>query len=474
MDIWDASDQFRFVYQTLNGDGEIIARVDNLENTDGWAKAGIMIREDLAGDAPNVLVATTPGNGTTFQWRATRGGDSASTAGFAGPARKWVRLVRSGNTFTGYYSANGTAWTLLRTTAVSMPSQVYIGLAVTSHNPSATATAAFSNVIVTGPFTTQSQISTTTTPANDTGLQSSPLIRPEAPSRSRVIVSMAGDYDGDGKADLATYLPATGEWHVVMSGANYATGIVTRWGTATDLPVSGDYDGDRRTDIAYYRPSTGIWSILTSSTNYTKHVDVLLGAQGDMPVPGDFDGDRLTDLAVYSPATGQWRIVTSTSQYTAEIVIGFGGAGDCPVPGDYDGDGKTDPAVYRPSTGEWRILQSSTNYATNVTIVLGTSSDVLVPADYDGDGVTDIAVYEPSTGRWQVQLSSHHFKTIVIARLGGVTDVPAPLDYDGDGKADVAVVHRGAWQILYTTAGYASYLSVASAGDADVPLTTRP
>ena len=109
-----------------------------------------------------------------------------------------------------------------------------------------------------------------------------------------------------------------------MSGANYATGIVTRWGTATDLPVPGDYDGDRRTDIAYYRPSTGIWSILTSSTNYTKHVDVLLGAARDVPVPGDFDGDGLTDVAVYSPAQGNGGSSTSTSHYTAETVIVFG------------------------------------------------------------------------------------------------------------------------------------------------------
>ena len=45
VDIWDVADQFRFVYQPLDGDGEIVARVESLQATDVWAKAGVMMRE---------------------------------------------------------------------------------------------------------------------------------------------------------------------------------------------------------------------------------------------------------------------------------------------------------------------------------------------------------------------------------------------------------------------------------------------
>ena len=135
VDIWDTTDQFRFVYQALNGDGSIVARVDSLQNTDPWAKAGVMIREDLTGNAPNAMVPQTAANGTTVQWRTTRGGPSGYQGGFPGTAPQWVRLVRAGNTFSGYYSANGSAWTLMQHDTVAMPAQVYIGLAVTSHNP---------------------------------------------------------------------------------------------------------------------------------------------------------------------------------------------------------------------------------------------------------------------------------------------------------------------------------------------------
>ena len=51
VDIWGTSDQFRFVYQQLTGNGEIIARVTSLTNTDPWAKAGVMVREDLTANA---------------------------------------------------------------------------------------------------------------------------------------------------------------------------------------------------------------------------------------------------------------------------------------------------------------------------------------------------------------------------------------------------------------------------------------
>jgi regulation of enolase protein 1 (concanavalin A-like superfamily) len=152
VDIWNTSDQFQFVYQTLNGDGQIVALVDSLQNTNPWAKAGVMIRQDLTGGAANVMAAVTAGNGMTFQQRVTEGGASTyNNAGFSGVAPYWVQLVRSGNTFTGYYSASGTGWILMGTTTIPMASQVYIGLAVTSHNPALTANATFSNVTITAP-----------------------------------------------------------------------------------------------------------------------------------------------------------------------------------------------------------------------------------------------------------------------------------------------------------------------------------
>jgi len=159
VDIWDASDQFRFVYQTLDGDGTIIARVASLQAADPWTKAGVMIREDLTGNAPNAVAQVTSANGMIFQSRATRGATSTSVKGFAGSAPQWIRVVRAGNILSGYYSANGTTWILMGSFTVTMPTHIYVGLSVTSHNPSATATATFSDVSVSAGATSQTMAS---------------------------------------------------------------------------------------------------------------------------------------------------------------------------------------------------------------------------------------------------------------------------------------------------------------------------
>jgi len=151
-DIWGTADQFRYVYKQLNGDGSIVARVDSLVNSDGWAKAGVMIRETLDPGARNAYVAVTPSNGVTFQYRQANAGDSASVsmAGFTAPY--WVKLTRSGNTFTAQRSEDGVTWVSITddpaasTVEVDMISNVYIGLAVTSHNAAVATSADFSNV----------------------------------------------------------------------------------------------------------------------------------------------------------------------------------------------------------------------------------------------------------------------------------------------------------------------------------------
>jgi regulation of enolase protein 1 (concanavalin A-like superfamily) len=133
-DIWGTADAFHFVYQTLNGDGEIIAQVAGLGSTDPWAKAGVMIRETLTAGSANAAMVVTPGNGTAFQRRTATGGTSATTAGPAATVPDWVRLVRSGNTFTAYASPDGSTWTSVGTDAIPMAASVYIGLVVTSHS----------------------------------------------------------------------------------------------------------------------------------------------------------------------------------------------------------------------------------------------------------------------------------------------------------------------------------------------------
>jgi regulation of enolase protein 1 (concanavalin A-like superfamily) len=149
-DIQGTSDAFRFVYQTTTGDCTNIARVTSVQNVNVWSKAGIMIRNDLSSSAANAYIALTPGNGVTWQWRPSSGANGASdyndTSGLNAPY--WVKLVRIGNTFTGYRSSDGVTWTPQGTNTFTLSSTAYVGLAVTSHDNANLATATFDNVTV--------------------------------------------------------------------------------------------------------------------------------------------------------------------------------------------------------------------------------------------------------------------------------------------------------------------------------------
>jgi regulation of enolase protein 1 (concanavalin A-like superfamily) len=145
-DIWGTADEFHFAYKRLSGGGSITAKVLSVSNTDPWAKAGVMIRESLNTGSVNVMIAVTPGNGVTFQSRNSTDADSVSTVQADITAPQWVRLTRSGNTFTGEYSADGSNWTTLTSADIPMLPDTYIGLCVTSHNVDATCTAEFSDV----------------------------------------------------------------------------------------------------------------------------------------------------------------------------------------------------------------------------------------------------------------------------------------------------------------------------------------
>jgi regulation of enolase protein 1 (concanavalin A-like superfamily) len=130
------ADDFRYVYQTLTGDGEIKARVLSQSAVGVDACAGVMIRESVKNDARFIMMNVTPGNKFTCQVRASTGGTASTYAAGAMNAapNNWVRIVRSGKTVTAYKSINGTAWTKVRSTTVSMASSITIGLVVTSAN----------------------------------------------------------------------------------------------------------------------------------------------------------------------------------------------------------------------------------------------------------------------------------------------------------------------------------------------------
>jgi alpha-tubulin suppressor-like RCC1 family protein len=151
-DIWGSADQFRYVYQPWTGDGEWIVQVASIQNTNVWAKAGIMVRENVTVGSRHAMLVLTPGSGVAFQRRKVADGASLNTSVAGVVAPRWLKLVRRGNQFDTFTSVDGTNWSYWTTDVVSMPADVLVGLAVTSHSSGVLASAVFSQFVATVPL----------------------------------------------------------------------------------------------------------------------------------------------------------------------------------------------------------------------------------------------------------------------------------------------------------------------------------
>jgi endonuclease/exonuclease/phosphatase family metal-dependent hydrolase len=151
-DIWDTSDQFRFLYTSLTGDGSIVTQVASVQYVHNWTKVGVMMRESLYSTSRQASMLVTPTRGVWYMRRTTTNGVTTSAAGptgSAGAAAIYVRLTRAGSVFTAAKSIDGVTWTTVASETINMGSTIYVGLAVSSHVTGVLSTANFVSTSVT-------------------------------------------------------------------------------------------------------------------------------------------------------------------------------------------------------------------------------------------------------------------------------------------------------------------------------------
>ncbi len=149
-DIWGTYDQFRYVWQSLTGDGIVSAHISAQSNTNAWAKAGVMLRLTTDPGSPYYAALVTPGNGIVVQYRTTQGGGALQSAGITGTAPAYLMVGHTGNTYTAYTSSDGNTWTPLAGSSVTMAlsGPLMAGLAVSSHDGSQVGSTTFDSVNV--------------------------------------------------------------------------------------------------------------------------------------------------------------------------------------------------------------------------------------------------------------------------------------------------------------------------------------
>ena len=141
------SDGFHFVYQPLNGDGSIVARVVSVQGSSA-AQVGLMVRETLGAGANHMFVFDY-GSSILATERTSTGTSSNYQSVGSATLPYWLKLVRSGNVFTMSGSSDGVNWVQLGASqTVSMTPSVYVGLAVSNRTTSSTATGVFDSVSV--------------------------------------------------------------------------------------------------------------------------------------------------------------------------------------------------------------------------------------------------------------------------------------------------------------------------------------
>ena len=359
-DIWGTADQFHFASEHFTGDGSLTAQVKNVNNTNSWAKAGVMFRDSTDPGAPFADVLATPGQGVSFQWRTTAGGmaDSLTVPGVTTPV--WVQLVRAGGTFSAAYSTDGANWTPIGAPqTIAINSTALAGLAVTSHNVNASTSAAFAHVsVLPGTWS-------------------------------------AADVGGPGLSGSSVLDPAAGTWTVTGGGADI-------WNTADQFQFAfEDFTGDASlTARVTAVPNTNAWAkaglMFRDSTDPgAPFADVLATPGNGVAFQWrDTPGGQPNNVNVTGPAAPVWvQLVRAGDTFSA-----FFSTDDV----NWTQIGATQTVVMNP-TAEAGLAVTAHN---NASLCAATFTNVsLLPAGWaDGDignpGRPGFADFDTGSGTW--------------------------------------------------------------------------
>ena len=200
-----------------------------------------MMRETLANNSIYAMMVLSPAKAANFQRRLTTGATHISTTGAMVTAPYWVKLVRSGSTFSGFISSDGNTWVQVGSATINMATTIYVGLPVTSHDSTRLCTATFDGVTVTTGAVTPPTASITA-PANGATFVAPATIpiAATATAGSGATISKVEFFNGTTLLGTDTTSPYSFTWSNVAAGSYSLTAKVTdsQGLTASSAPVA--------------------------------------------------------------------------------------------------------------------------------------------------------------------------------------------------------------------------------------------
>uniref|UniRef100_UPI00312B3875 FG-GAP-like repeat-containing protein n=1 Tax=Microcoleus sp. CAWBG640 TaxID=2841653 RepID=UPI00312B3875 len=334
-----------------------------------------------------------------------------------------------------------------------------------------------------------------------------------------------GDFNGDGKPDLATanfsntasiLLNTT----TVATTPTFATKFDFPTGTGSTSVSIGDFNGDNKPDLAVSNQNSSNVSILLNTTTTTgattptfaTKVDFTVASQATSVSIGDFNGDNKPDLALVQRLGNIVSIFLNTTTtgattptFATKVDFTTGFSPQSVSIGDINGDGKPDLAVVNSNNSTASILLNTTTtgattptFATKVDFTTGSGPRSVSIGDINGDGKPDLAVANNSSASASILLNTTTtgattptFATKVDFTTGTNPVSVSIGDINGDGKPDLAVANNGsntASILLNTTAkvtavtattadgsyGVGSTIAITVTFDAAVDVTGTP
>ena len=316
-DIWGTSDAFQFTSQALAGDGDLIARLDQEQNTSPYTKAGLMLRQSLDADSAHVILDRKPDGVYEFMTRSATGAQTTFLASASGTL-SFMRLSRTGNTVTASISVDGTAWSLVgSTTFVDGP--VLAGLAVTSHDNSALNVGVFDLITLTpssgggggnGPLPQPWQ----QTDIGNTGLAGSATFTADGTNGSFTIRAAGSDIWGNADSFHYVYVPMNGAGDMQIT-VNAITN--TSPYAKAGLMLRASTDPGAAEVILDIKPDGGIeFMERTANGEQTTFIaGGLYGLPAVLNLHRDIaaDGSSTVTASVFGRATSSWQTVGTTS-----------------------------------------------------------------------------------------------------------------------------------------------------------------